>query len=102
MVKRFLASPEVSIADLDKALEQVQKVMSSDMGLYVRFVRKDLRSGKIYPGYPYDTEGIGGPIINAKQRMDDLLSTPVEKISSDMEGKIFDEIPGLVDRLRQN
>jgi trimethylamine--corrinoid protein Co-methyltransferase len=102
MVKRFLATPEVTIADLDKALEQVQKVMSSDMGLYVRFVRKDLRSGKIYPGYPYDTEGIGGPIINAKQRMDDLLSTPVEKISSDMEGKIFDEIPGLVDRLRQN
>ena len=102
MVKRFLVSPEVTITDLDKAFGQIQKVMASDMGLYVRFVRKDLRSGKIYPGYPYDTEGIGGPVIKAKQRMEELLEIPVEQIPSEIENRIFNEIPGLVERLRTN
>ncbi|MFC1770203.1 trimethylamine methyltransferase family protein, partial [Nitrospirota bacterium] len=102
MVKRFLVSPEVTSTDLDKAFGQVQKVMASDMGLFVRFVRKDLRSGKIYPGYPYDTEGIGGPVIKAKQRMEELLEIPVEQIPSEIENRIFNEIPGLVERLRTN
>lgn len=100
MVKRFLASPELSGADLDKAFEQIGKVMASDMGLYVRFVRKDLRSGKIYPSYAFDSEGIGGAIIKARERMDQLLAEPVDRIPEDVVEAVFKSTPGLVDRLR--
>lgn len=102
MIKRFLAAPEVSEDDLEKALDQVKKVMASDMGLYVRFVRKDLRSGKIYPNYPFDGDGIGGAIIRAKERMDTLLAEPVERIPEETAEAVFNSTPGLVDRLRRS
>jgi trimethylamine--corrinoid protein Co-methyltransferase len=102
MVKRFLAAPDVSGESLDRALSQVKKVMASDMGLYVRFVRKDLRSGKIYPNYPFDSEGIGGAIIKAKEHMDTILDEPVKQIPGEVEEKVFQSTPGLVSRLRQS
>jgi trimethylamine--corrinoid protein Co-methyltransferase len=102
MVKRFLASPEVEGPALEKAYSQTEKVMNSDMGLYVRFVRKDLRSGKIYSSYPFDSDGVGGAIIKAMKHMDDLLANPVERIPEEVVEAVFSSTPGLVDRLRQN
>jgi trimethylamine--corrinoid protein Co-methyltransferase len=100
MVKRFLSSPEVSEDTLEKAFTQVRKVMSSDMGLYVRFVRKDLRSGKIYAGYPFDGEGVASAIINAYRHMHLLLEQPIERIPPEVEARVLETTPGLVDRLR--
>ncbi len=102
MVKRFLVSPEIGGPELEKAYSQVDKVMNSEMGLFVRFVRKDLRSGKIYPSYPFDSEGVGGAIIKAKEHMDELLAKPVEGIPEEVVEAVFNSTPGLVDRLRQN
>jgi len=101
MVKRFLSTPRLSEADMGEAMSQISKVMSSKQGLYVRFVRKALRTGLIYSYYPFEgREGEDLVVERALRSMHEMLSRPREEIPPEVEEKVFSSVPGLLDRLR--
>ena len=101
MIKRFLASPRLSEEDMDASLAQIEKVMASSQKLYARFVRKSLRSGRIYSHYPFESrDGDDSVIDMAVERMDELLLRPAKSLPEETETRVFEEVPGLLSRLR--
>lgn len=101
MIKRFMASPRLSKEDLDESLAQIDKVMSSHQKLYARFVRKSLRSGRIYSHYPFESrDGDDSVIEMALEQMDRLLLRPGKPLPAEVEARMFEEVPGLLSRLR--
>jgi trimethylamine--corrinoid protein Co-methyltransferase len=102
MIKCFLASPQMSETTIQEVMEQIQRVMDSKQRLYVRFVRKSLRSGDVYLNYPFETKDAQDRVIEeALHYMHTLLSRPVKSVPSDIEDTIFMKIPGLVQRLKR-
>jgi trimethylamine--corrinoid protein Co-methyltransferase len=100
MIKWFLSPPRVGNNELDEALAQITKVMGSNQKLFVRFVRKSLREGRIYSHYPFEGENGDETVIQkARERMDELLSRPRKAIQPEVEDEIFRAVPGLVSRL---
>jgi trimethylamine--corrinoid protein Co-methyltransferase len=101
MIKSFLASPEMSAGDVDAALSQIKKVMDTPQKMYARFVRKKIRSGRVYPHYPFeDRKGEDRVVEKALERMHALLSEPAAGLAPDVKDRIFSEIPGLLSRQR--
>ena len=101
MIKRFLASPRLSKEDMEGALVQIDKVMASSQKLYARFVRKSLRSGRIYSHYPFEGRDSDDSVIDmALERMDQLLLRPAKSLPEETEARVFAEVPGLLSRLK--
>lgn len=102
MIKYFLREALVDRDELTKTVERIQDVMASPQQLFIRYVRKILRSGLLSPPYPF--EGAGGRdeevFLRAHERMEELLARPVKHIEGTVREKIFEEIPGLLPRLR--
>jgi trimethylamine--corrinoid protein Co-methyltransferase len=100
MIKWFLSIPHIGKNDLDEARAQIIKVMGSNQKLFVRFVRKSLREGRIYSNYPFEGENGDETVIEkARARMDQMLSKPRKGIAPEIEDEIFRTVPGLVSRL---
>ena len=99
MIKGFLEQPELGPADIDAALGQIRKVMAAPGKLYARFVRRKIRSGRVYPHYPFEGEaGEDAAVQKALERMNELMARPVHRLSPDIEDRVFREIPGLLAR----
>ena len=102
MIKWFLSMPKIGQQDLDEAQGQIRKVMESKQKLYVRFVRKSLREGRIYSNYPFETgNGDETVVEKALERMDELLSKPRKSIKPEIQEEIFKKVPGIVASLRE-
>jgi hypothetical protein len=102
MIKWFLSIPRVGEKDLEDARAQIIKVMGSNQKLFVRFVRKSLREGRIYSSYPFEGENGDETVIEkAREKMDELLSKPRKGIAPEIEDEIFRTVPGLVSRLHE-
>ncbi len=101
MVKRFVRQPTVTADEISESLQQIRKVMDSSNKLYVRFVRSALRSGAITPPYPFEGEDmVDETLLRARDRMEEILSMPPPYIASEVVDKVFQEVPGLLTRLR--
>lgn len=100
MIKMFLSAPKLGSEDMDEMFQQIRKVLGSKQKLYVRFTRKGLRDGSIYPHYPFEADGGDGVIEKALLRLEELLSRPVRGVSKEQEEQVFNEVPGIVERLR--
>ncbi len=100
MIKMFLREPKLGDEDMEDIFEQIRKVLGSKQKLYVRFARKGLRDGSIYPHYPFEADGSDGVMEKALVRLEELLSRPVKGVPKEQEERIFREVPGIVDRLR--
>lgn len=101
MVKRFVRQPTVTADEISESLQQIRKVMNSSHKLYIRFVRSALRSGTITPPYPFEGEDmVDETLLRARDRMDEILSLPPRYIASEVADKVFQEVPGLLTRLR--
>jgi len=102
MIKHFLAAPRLDRDDIQEAVEEIGKVMDSRQKLYVRFVRKALREGRIYSSYPFESrDGEDRVIRKALERMEALLSRPVAVIPPDVEDEVFARVQGLLPRIRK-
>jgi trimethylamine--corrinoid protein Co-methyltransferase len=100
MLKFFLKDPQINTQELDEALKQVREVVATPQKLYIRYIRRVLRSGELSPPYPFEGEGESDDVFAlAYQRMKELLDKPVEHIDPDTTEKIFQEIPSLLPRL---
>lgn len=100
MIKMFLSEPRLGEGDMETVFEQIRKVLGSRQKLYVRFARKGLRDGSIYPHYPFESDGGDGVIEKALLRLEEFLARPVRGIPKEREERVFAEVPGIVERLR--
>ena len=102
MVKSFAKQPVLTSSGISECLEQIQKVMGTSHRLYTRFVRTALRSGEITGPYPFEGNDIEADqtLLRARERMEEILSLPPDKIDKETTDKIFREIPGILGRLR--
>ncbi len=101
MVKRFVQKADFTDDSITECLEQVRRVMGTSHKLYMRFVRKALRSGEIAPPYPFESKGMTDEtLLRARERMDEILSLPPCHIDKATVDIIYQQVPGLLPRLR--
>lgn len=101
LIKHFLRHPRMSGADMEEALRQIRRVMSSPHKLFARFVRKSLHKGEISPPYAFESKDTEDLVISkALVRMDALLKKPVEHLPPEVIDTIFSKIPGILPRLK--
>jgi len=101
MVKRFVKQPTVTTDRISECLAQIRRVMGTSHKLYVRFVRSALHSGEIAPPYPFESKDmVDETLILARERMEELLALPTHHIDRVTIDKVFQEIPGLLTRLK--
>jgi trimethylamine--corrinoid protein Co-methyltransferase len=101
LVKRFVKQPRFTANEVSECLEQVRKVMGTSHKLYVRFARSALRSGEITPSYPFEGKDmVDETLLRARQRMEEILSLPAHHIDKETTDKVFQQVPGLLTRLK--
>ena len=100
MIKFFLRPPQIDEKDISDTLAQIREVMNTPQKLYIKFIRPLLRSGQLSMPYPFEAEGDTDNVMGlAYERMNQLLSQPVQHIDQDTTRRIFSEIPGILPRL---
>ena len=100
MIKFFLKPPRVDQAEIEEILKQVKEVVATPQKLYIRYIRPMLRSGQLSTPYPFEGDGETDDVLAlAYERMNQLLSQPVEHIDEATTRQIFQEIPGILPRL---
>lgn len=103
MIKQFLSRPRLEKEHIDQAYEIISKVMQSRQKLYVRFVRKALKSGRVYSSYPFESHDKQDQVIEkALGRLNELLSKQSPQLPKDTETEIFNSVPGIVERLKRS
>ena len=100
MIKFFLREPKVDEEEVAYTLKQIREVMDTPQKLYIKYIRPMLRSGQLSMPYPFEAEGEVDNVLGlAYERMQQLLSEPVQHIDADTTQKIFSQIPGILPRL---
>lgn len=100
MIKHLLKEPQVDGDELGAMVEQIRGVMDSPQKLFIRHVRKILRSGLLSPPYPFEGTGHDDEVFHhAHERMQELLARPARHIEREKTERIFRDIPGLLPRL---
>ncbi len=100
MIRYFLRPPRISQAEIDDTLKQVREVVTTPQKLYIRYIRPMLRSGQLSMPYPFEGDGETDNVLAlAYERMNQLLSQPVEHIDPATTSRVFQEIPGILPRL---
>ena len=101
MVKRFVRQPIVNADRISESLKQIRRVMLSSDKLYILFVRRAFRSGEITPPYPFEGKDmVDEALLWAQKRMEEILLLPPNHIDKQVVEKVFQEVPGLLTRLR--
>jgi trimethylamine--corrinoid protein Co-methyltransferase len=103
MMKRFVRQPVVTEEGVSECLGQVRKVMGTSHKLYVRYVRTALRTGQIAPSYPFESKDMTDEtLVQARARMDEILSMPPSHIDKNTVDRVFQQVPGLLTRLKNS
>jgi len=101
MIKRFVRQPIVTVDRISESLKQIRSVMGTSDKLYVLFVRRALRSGEITLPYPFEGKDmVDETLFRAQNRMEEILSLPSPHIAKQVVDRVFQEVPGLLARLR--
>jgi len=101
MIKKILEEPLVSAEKKDEVIKTITKVMDSPYRIFSRDARKHMRSGKMFMGYPFEGgEEKDDTMIKVKEEVDRLFAQPRNPIPDDTRKKIFEEVPGLLPRLK--
>jgi len=101
MVKRFVRQPIVTADRISESLKQIRNVMGTSDKLYILFVRRALRSGEITLPYPFEGKDmVDETLFRAQNRMEEILSLPSPHIAKQVVDRVFQEVPGLLTRLR--
>jgi hypothetical protein len=100
MIKFFLRPPQISQAEIDNTLKEIREVVTTPQKLYIRYIRPLMRSGQLFMPYPFEGNGETDEVLPlAYERMNQLISQPVEHIDPATTKRIFHEIPGILSRL---
>ncbi|MFC1966397.1 trimethylamine methyltransferase family protein [Chloroflexota bacterium] len=103
MIKRLATQPAFSDSTIPEVLGQIRRVMNSSHKLFTRFVRSALHSGEIAPPYPFESKDmIDEALLRALERTNDILSLPPHHIEKHTVEQVFQQIPGLLTRLKNS
>jgi trimethylamine--corrinoid protein Co-methyltransferase len=101
IIKRLAAEPNISEEGMDEVLGQIRRTMGSTTKLFTRFARSALRTGEIAPPYPFESkETEDDTLLQAVGRTEEIMKNPPKHIESNITEKLFNEIPGLLTRLK--
>lgn len=99
-IKSFLRPPLMNEQDFTEVLKQIKEVVDTPQKMFIRHIRPVMRRGEISPPYPFEGDGNSDDVFAlAYERLQELLSKPVEHVDQATTAKIFEEIPGLLPRL---
>ncbi|MFC1954534.1 trimethylamine methyltransferase family protein [Chloroflexota bacterium] len=102
IIKGFARQPALSESTIPEVLEQTQRVMKSSTKLFTRFARSALRSGEILPPYRFRSKGmVDDTLLQAQERLDEILSLPPANIEQETIERVFQQIPGLLTKLKK-
>jgi len=100
IVKHMLRSPDVDKDAVESSVAMIGEVMRTSHKLYARHVRKGIRDGTIFQGYPFETkEEADLAVIKAHEKYLELIAVPPCHMEMELARKIFADIDGIVDRL---
>ncbi len=99
MVKSLLQAPKVNETELATSLDQIRQVMSTPEKLFIRYIRPKMRAGELSLPYPFESKERDEVLVQAYDRMQQMLQLPVDHIPSDLTETIFREVPGILPRL---
>lgn len=100
MIKHFLRTPRIDEGEINEILAQIRTVLPTPQKLFIRYIRKVMRSGLLSPPYPFEGDRGHDRVFHlAHERMKALLAKPVDSIDREKTSRIFNEIPGLLPRL---
>lgn len=102
MVKKVFRQPDITQEKLDSNLEVIRKVMKSSHRLFARYARKQLHSGQLYLSYPFESqaEDRDETMVMAAREKERILELPPRKLPPETREKVFQEIPGILDKLK--
>jgi trimethylamine--corrinoid protein Co-methyltransferase len=101
MLKRFAKQPAFTDSSIPDILGEIRRVMNSSHKLFTRFVRSALRSGEIAPPYPFEGKDMTDEALpRALERTNEIFSLPPHHIEKHTVEQIFQQIPGLLTRLK--
>ena len=100
MIKSFVRPPRINESEIAKSLKQIREVVETPQKLFVRHIRPMMRSGQLSAPYPFEgSTGRDSVFVLAYDRMNQLLSRPVQHIPPETTRLIFREVLGLLPRL---
>jgi len=101
MVKGFVKQAAFTDDTISECLEQVRRVMGTSHKLYVRFVRSALHAGEVTAPYPFEGKSMTDEtLLRARDRMEEVLSLPPCHIDRVTIDQVFQQVPGLLTRLK--
>jgi len=101
LVKRFVRQPVVTDDMISESMAQIRRVMGTSHKLYVRFVRSAMRSGEITPPYPFEGKDMADEtLLRARERLEEIQSRLPRHIDKETTDRVFNQVPGLLTRLR--
>ena len=102
-IKRFVKQPVLTDSTVPEILGQMQRVMNSSHKLFTRFTRSALRSGEIAPPYPFKSKDMADEaLFRAYERTNEILSLPPCHIEKNIVDQVFQQIPGLLIKLKNS
>lgn len=94
MVKYLLAEPRI---DTQSSIEIIDKVMQSPYKLFTRYARKEVRSGRVYGGYPFATRENSDEALHlAHRKKNEIMEKPRNSLPEDMQKQIRQEVEGIL------
>jgi trimethylamine--corrinoid protein Co-methyltransferase len=95
LAKRTMASPAVSEAGRQKVLDTIREIMQTDHKTYIYHLPIPTQED-VYLRYPLESDE-GGALKAAQQRYHEILDQPRNQMPSELQDRIRQEIPGVLD-----
>lgn len=100
IVKELWRQPEVTEEAGAQVLDTVRRVMASSHRLYARYTRQLVHKGKVFPTYPFASQGLADEaLLRAHEQLDAYLARSPRCLSREVCHEIFARVPGILPRL---
>jgi trimethylamine--corrinoid protein Co-methyltransferase len=100
MVKFLLQKPKVSEGQLRESIRHIREIMATSHKLFVRYARRSLHSGEIFPFYPFGSNvGRDEVLFRVHEKTKELLSLPPEPLPEQINQEVLKKVPGILPRL---
>ena len=103
IIKGLARQPVITGGTISEVLEQTRRVMTSSIKLFTRFARRAVHSGEISPSYQFSSKDMPDEtLFRAREKLNEILSLPPNHIEKEIVEEVFQQIPGLMTKLKNS
>jgi trimethylamine--corrinoid protein Co-methyltransferase len=103
IIKGLAKQPVFTDSIIPEILGQTRRVMNSPTKLFTRFARSALHSGEIAPSYQFESRDMADEtLFRAQEKLNEILSLPANHIEKELVENVFQQIPGLLKKLKNS